>query len=247
MIGDIVDVQVVGDLLRHLGRSWAAVDLKPAEGAKAGKAKPRTVLIASVDDIDAFDRVLSKLAERGDRALKALDDSQSKDNGPGARRLSSGIHRLDATDRGYRIDIPEFRWASVAGLPTTWKINPNKQMAIFVMLGQGAVVVCVDADSARRVLKAQALQAGRWTPSGKLARAIEGLPRTMTFLSVSDPDLCGLPGWIAGIPKHDPLDEYRRDDGPRHRRPDSLVPGQPDRPAPPGPVLAALRSQGPPA
>ncbi len=200
VVENMVGLRLVDDLLRHVGPSWAAVDLKPAEGAKASKSKPRTVLIASVDDVDAFDRALSKLAEQGDRALKAFDVSRRKDAGAGARGLSSGIHRLEVPDRGYRIDIPEFRWASITGLPATWKTNPQKQMAIFVMLGRGAVVVSADEDIARRVMKAQSPQTGRWTPSGELARAMEGLPSSMTFLSVSDPELCGIPGWIAGLP-----------------------------------------------
>ena len=108
--------------------------------------------------------------------------------------------RLTAPDRGYQADLPGFAFGTGGDLPVS--LNPGKKKAIslFLLIGKSSIAVAFDLDLARRVLEAQQQPAQPWKPTGELANALEGLPANLTFLSVSDPTLCGLPDWIAGLP-----------------------------------------------
>jgi hypothetical protein len=111
-----------------------------------------------------------------------------------------GMRRLPAPDRGYRVDLPGFLFDDFGQEPFTFNPGKNKGMSLFLLIGKSSIAVAFDLDRARGVLPAGEPLARGWRPSGELANAIEGLPENLTFLSVSDPELCALPDWIAGLP-----------------------------------------------
>ncbi|MHB1561992.1 MAG: hypothetical protein ACYC61_31475, partial [Isosphaeraceae bacterium] len=189
----------VEELIRHLGPEWALVDLPDAAAAGASRPKPHPVLVATVDDGAAFDRLASQLAAEADRKLGELEKSQKKGAAGDERPTSYGMKRLPAPDRGYRVDVPAI-WFGTSDGSVRLDILDGQQHSLFLVIGERSVALGYDLDTARRALKHQGMSARPWQATGEVARALEGLPSSLIFLSVSDPERCGIPGWIAGVP-----------------------------------------------
>ncbi len=203
MVKAQIGLLVREDLLRHVGPTWALVDVPDRASPTRHDGKTRrkhTVLVATVDDTDAFEKAVDSLASRIDGSLREYEESQRK-KAPKSKEIGTfGMKRLPATDRGYRVDLPGFLFDYFREDFLTLNPGKNKGISLFLLIGKSSIAVASDLDRGRGVLRAGEPISGGWKPSGELANAIEGLPENLTFLSVSDPELCALPDWIAGLP-----------------------------------------------
>jgi hypothetical protein len=202
-IKELSGLRLREDLLRHIGPTWAVVDVPDrAAGAQpdARNKRKHTVFIAAVEDADAFVKVADSLANRIDQALRTLEDGERR-KAPKDKEIGTfGMKRLRAPDRGYRVDFPSFTFTDVGSPPLAVDSAKGKVQSLFLLVGKTSLVIASSLDRAREVMAAQALQTRYWKPEGEVVNAFDGLPRNLTFLSVSDPDLCAIPKWIAGLP-----------------------------------------------
>jgi hypothetical protein len=203
MVQAQIGLRIREDLLRHVGPTWALVEVPDRAGPVregAGARRKHSVFVATVDDADAFAKVVDSLASRIDGSLRTYQELQRKKVPKGKEIGTFGMKRLPAPDRGYRVDLPGFHFDYFGDDMLTLNPGKNKGTSFFLLIGKSSIAAASDLDRARGVLRAGEPISGGWKPSGELANAIEGLPENLTFLSVSDPELCALPDWIAGLP-----------------------------------------------
>ncbi len=202
VLRDSTGLRLREDMLRHIGPTWAIVDLPGRAGDAAHGTQARrkhTVYVATVDDAGAIERVANALAGRIDERLRKYEESERKKASKDQEIGPFGMKRLPAPDRGYRVYVPSFILVDSRPGPIA-DSSKKKTLMFYLLIGKSSVAVATDLDSARDVVAAEGPSARPWKPAGELANAIEGLPRSLTFLSVTDPDLCGLPRSIAGLP-----------------------------------------------
>ncbi len=183
------------DLLRHVGPTWAMINLPGKD------SKKHSVLAAAIDDPDAVEKVMSPFVKQFDETLRSYAEQERAEAPKGRAVGAFGMRPLPAPDRGYRIDLPSFEFS---GESLDWSdLNPDasRTLRFYLLLGKSTVAVAHNLDAARAVLKAGSRDATTWKPAGELANALAGLPADLTFLSVTDPALCGLPDAIAGLPE----------------------------------------------
>lgn len=187
------------ELVRHLGPEWALIDVPDAAEPAASRARPHPVLVATVDDPTAFDRLATPLAAAADRQLGQLEKSRKKRSDGGHQAASYGMKRLPAPDRGFRIDLPGIT-VSEGENAAPIAIIEGQAYSGYLVVGERSVALAFDLESARRVLMRHEPSGQPWKASGEAARVFEGLPPSLTLLSVSDPKRCGIPEWIVGVP-----------------------------------------------
>ena len=203
MVKEAIGLRLREDLLRHVGPTWAIVNVPDRAGAAGDhtEAAPRhEVFVAAIDDADAFDKVAESLAGRIDELIRTSVESQRENAPRGQDTASFGVHRLPAPDRGFRFDVPSWSFQWKDGDAPSCRVRLGIKVSIYLLIGKTSIVVASDLERARHVLAAQQPSTRCWKPAGELANAIEGLPVELTFLSVSDPALCDLPEMIAGLP-----------------------------------------------
>lgn len=193
-------LRVGDDLLRHIGPSWAIVNV-PDQNKKAGTAaRKHSVLVASLDEAGAIETLINTMLWEIDLTLRGYAAGE-RARAPQGREIGAfGMRKLPAPDRGYRVDFPAFEFNADGPEPLVLDPDAKAMRSLFLVLGRSSMAVASDLDAARRIVADGAKPARPWKPSGELASALEGLPRDLTFLSVTDPALCSLPDTIAGLP-----------------------------------------------
>jgi hypothetical protein len=200
MIQQTIGVRLREDLLRHIGPSWAVVDVRDRAGPLAKGATRQTVFLAAIDDAAAFKKVADSLARQIDEALRTFEQSE-REISPKDKEIGTfGMKCLPAPDSGYRIDLPSVVFKSGIQDPVTLSPSKKTMNTLYFVIGKSSIAVAFDLDRARHVLTTQGPPTQSWKPTGELANALAGLPGNLTFLSVSDPQRCSLPEWIAGLP-----------------------------------------------
>jgi hypothetical protein len=179
------------DLLQSIGPTWCLFEIPSATrvGSRRGRASLRDhVLVASIKDADKVAKVLDKmLADDGIIRCGYLEIGAGKE-----RELAGPIptfERLPMPERGYR-----FTSATALTNERGEKVRPA------FLIGHSVVVLAWDVEQARRVVAADLGRADRWQPAGEMAHALEGLPRELTFLSVTDNAESPLAQQLAGLP-----------------------------------------------
>jgi len=194
VVRDETHLRLREDLLKHVGPTWWAFRGQSKKGdgdepSNAGSAP--NVLLASVDDAEAFGKVLDTLAPRVNRYLRDLN-AENAANGhdkKGEHAREIGLERLPAPARGYRLTA-----AGCRALGLDAGCEP------VILVDKSFIAVAADLDLAREALAATSRGAKSRRPSEELAKVLDRLPASLTFLAVSDHRESCLPDWIAGLP-----------------------------------------------
>jgi hypothetical protein len=162
------------------------------------------VLLAGVDDSEAFSKALDKFVSTASRSFLDLmgEDPPPTGRKKGFQPQNALLKRLPTPDKGYRLnDI----WLDTFELDN--EIEP------VILVGKSVVVAAANLDLAREVLAAQAHAGERWRPDAELATALGDLPNDLTFLAVVDhrdsrflAKVQGLP-WVAQFLANMSLDD----------------------------------------
>jgi hypothetical protein len=181
------------DVLQAIGPNWCIYEVPSAARNDFGR-KPAApwdhVLVASIKDADKAIKVADALAQLFDPADRFWD--VFFDDADVRTRKAARVPRfepLPAPDRGYRLI-----------LPPGFSAGAGRELQPTLLVDQSAVVIARDLETARRAIAVDPHAAGRWQPAGELARALEGLPRDLTFLAVTDNAESPLPQRLAGLP-----------------------------------------------
>jgi hypothetical protein len=190
---EITGLRLREDLLQPIGPTWCVYEL-PA-GVRGGQRGERAapwdhVLVARIKDADRAAKAIDKLAFSLDPADRFwdifCDDAEMR-----KRRLARvpRFEPLPAPDRGYRLILP----------PQASR-RAGRELQPTLLVGPSAVVIAGDLETARRARSIGSGGADRWQPSGELARALDGLPRELTFLAVADNIESPLPRCLGDLP-----------------------------------------------
>jgi len=171
------------DFLKHLGPTWCASIKNVKREKQTGLAWP--VVLVSVDDTEAFGKVLDAMAARLNTCFdEALRDPQFPDDLPVLR-----LERLPAPEHGYRLISPArlVPFLSAGREPT-------------VLLGKSFLILGRDQAQAREALAAESGTADRWSPSLEVVKGLDCLPESLTSLNIGNPGDSIWPELIAGLP-----------------------------------------------
>jgi len=194
LVRDETQLRLREDLLKHVGPTWWAfpVPSRKADGHEPNKAGPAAnVLLAGVDDAEAFAKVLDALAPRVNQYLRDLD-AENAANGQDKKGEASreiGLERLPAPARGYRLTAACCR-----------AIGLNAGVEPVILVENSFMAVAANLDRAREALASTSRAEGSRKPSDELAKVLDGLPEGLTFLAVADPRASSLPYWIVSLP-----------------------------------------------
>ncbi|MFI5456020.1 MAG: hypothetical protein ACHRXM_11280 [Isosphaerales bacterium] len=194
VVRDEIQLCLREDLLKHVGPTWWAfrVPSREGDGHEPDKAGPASnVLLASVENAEAFTKVLDALAPRVNQYLRGLN-AENAANGQGKKGKPSreiGLERLPAPARGYRLTS-----AGCRALGLDAGVEP------VILVDRSLVAVATDLDWAREALASSSRQESRRKPSDELAKILDSLPAGLTFLAVADPHESSLAHWIVSLP-----------------------------------------------
>jgi hypothetical protein len=186
---EVTGLRLREDLLQPIGPTWCVYEIPFGAGDGHSKARAAPwdhVMVAQVKDPARAARAIDRLASSLDPADRFGDRSRDE-----PRRTSQQPARtprfepLPAPDRGYWLIMgPE---AGEEPRPT-------------LLVGPSAIVLARDLETARRVLSVDPPATGQWRPTQELARALDGLPRDLTFLAVNGNERSPVPVRLAGLP-----------------------------------------------
>jgi hypothetical protein len=187
MVDEATTAKRRADLLERLGPTWSVYASPAGIGEKARSALPTWLI--GFDDADKVDQALKALASEinADLAKRLGDRTDAK--AAGVEKPTLALERLAAPDRGYRL-------VSSAGL-LPW-LSDDLQPT--VLIGKAFLVVAANPTLAREAIVAESNLDRRDTPTGELARSIEALPKTLSFLSVGNPRDSSWPEAIVNLP-----------------------------------------------
>jgi hypothetical protein len=190
---DACGLRLREDVLRLIGPTWCVYELPPgAEGpARHDPAGPWDhVLVAGINDPDQIAKDVAALAAfcgqlDGFWEVFFADAGAKRGEAAGMPR----IEPLPAPDRGYRLILPPGPGAGAR--------RPRQPT---LLIGASTAVIAGDLETARRALSIDPGAADLREPSGELARALDGLPRELTFLAVTGTADLRLPERLGHLP-----------------------------------------------